>query len=69
MDELKPCPFCGKEITVHSSSRSYSFVFTHKGLRNCPFFQFEIMWATAKTLKEATELWNRRAESQTESEG
>lgn len=69
MAELKPCPFCGREVTVHSSSRSYSFVFSHKGLRNCPFFQFEIMWTTAKTLKEATELWNRRAESQTKSEG
>lgn len=69
MDELKPCPFCGREITVRSSSRSYSFVFSHKELRNCPFFKFEIMWQDAKSLKEAVEWWNRRAESQTESEG
>jgi hypothetical protein len=69
MDELKPCPFCGREVSVYSSSRSYSFVFSHKGLRNCPFFQFEIMWHDAKSLKEATEWWNRRAKPQIESEG
>lgn len=69
MAELKPCPFCGREITVRSSSRSYSFVFSHKEPRNCPFFKFEIMWLDAKSLKEAVEWWNRRAEPQTESEG
>ena len=59
---LKPCPFCGGKMTLVSSSRVRSFTFSHKGLRNCPFYKFEIMWTTAKTLKEATELWNRRAD-------
>ena len=60
MSELKPCPFCGKEVTLISSSRSKQFVFNHKDLRNCPFYRFEIPWETAKSLSEAKELWNRR---------
>lgn len=64
MSKLKPCPFCGKEVTVVSSSLRQSFLFLHKGLRNCPFYRFEIEWLTTKTLREATELWNRRAEKE-----
>ena len=37
--------------------------------RKCRIYGVSASEATAKTLKEATELWNRRAESQTESEG
>ena len=58
---LKPCPFCGREVTLISTSRTKSFVFSHKGLRNCPFYRFEIPWECAKSLKEAVGLWNRRA--------
>lgn len=62
---LKPCPFCGKEVTLISSSRSEQFVFNHKGLRNCPFYRFEIPWETAKSISEAAELWNRRINNDT----
>ena len=58
--KLKPCPFCGAEMTVLSSSQTEAFIFRHSGLRNCPFYRFEISWLTATTLKEARELWNRR---------
>lgn len=68
MSKLKPCPFCGKEVTVVSSSLRKGFLFLHKGLRNCPFYRFEIAWDTAKTLREATELWNRRADTKGVSE-
>lgn len=64
-ESLKPCPFCGNEVTLIGSSRSETFIFSHKGLRNCPFFHFEMSWECARSLKEATELWNRRAESKT----
>lgn len=57
---LKPCPFCGRKVSLISTSASKEFVFYHKGLRNCPFYRFEISWECAKSLKEATELWNRR---------
>ena len=61
---LKPCPFCGKEVTLISTSQTKEFIFNHKGLRNCPFYQFKMSWEVAKSLKEATGLWNRRAESE-----
>lgn len=61
---LKSCPFCGKEVTLVSTSQTKEFIFSHKGLRNCPFYQFKMSWKVAKSLKEATELWNRRAESE-----
>lgn len=57
---LKPCPFCGREMTLISSSATKLFTFSHKGLRNCPFYKFEISWETAKSISEAAELWNRR---------
>lgn len=62
---LKPCPFCGKEVTLISTSRTKQFIFSHQGLRNCPFYQFEMSWECATSLKEAKEIWNRRAESKT----
>ena len=63
-NKLKPCPFCGKEMTLLSTSTKRAFVFLHKGLINCPFYDFEISWETAKSLDEATALWNRRANNE-----
>ena len=60
---LKPCPFCGRKVNLISTSQSKQFIFSHDGLRNCPFYRFEMSWECAKSLKEATELWNRRAET------
>ncbi len=59
---LKPCPFCGKNVHLISTSQTKHFVFSHTGLRNCPLYKFEISWEVAKSLKEAIELWNRRAD-------
>ena len=66
MSKLKPCPFCGKEITLLSSSKKCAFIFSHKGLRNCAFYNFEISWETAKSLDEAKILWNRRKQGVSE---
>ena len=60
MTDLKPCPFCGNEVKIQSSSRSSTFIVYHTKLRNCPFYKFEIPWEFAKSLREARELWNRR---------
>ena len=61
MSDLKPCPFCGNEMLLAYSSKAKSFRLTHRGLRNCPFYKFEIPLETAKSISEARELWNRRA--------
>lgn len=60
MIELKPCPFCGGEMTVSGSSRLRRFRINHKDLRSCYFFSFEIDWQTVGSLAEAIEAWNRR---------
>ena len=61
MTELKPCPWCGGEMTLHGSSRLRRFTINHKAKNpDCPFFAFEIDWKTAGSLAEATEKWNRR---------
>lgn len=65
---LLPCPFCGKEMTVISTSQTKTFIFSHKRLRNCPFYTFEMSWECAKSLREATELWNRRADMRGDTE-
>lgn len=59
---LEPCPFCGNEVTLISTSQTKEYIFSHKGLRNCPFYQFKMPWEVAKNLREAKDLWNRRAE-------
>lgn len=59
---LKPCPFCGGTMTLVSSSKTKTFTFSHKGLRNCPFFKFEMSWDVAKSIADAKELWNMRGE-------
>lgn len=68
MNKLKPCPFCGREVHLLSTSRTKEFIFSHKGLRNCPFIDFKISWETAKSLSEATELRNRRINNEYKTE-
>lgn len=63
-EKLKPCPFCGREMTIYSSSRLMRFTISHKGLRSCYFHSFEIDWQTVGSLAEATEAWNRRAKDE-----
>ena len=59
--KLKPCPFCGGEMTVYGSSRLRRFTISHRNLRNCHFYNFEIDWQTVGSIAEAIEAWNRRA--------
>ena len=61
---LKPCPFCGRKVNLISTSQTKQFIFSHEGLRNCPFFRFEMSWDCAKSLSEAKVLWNRRADGE-----
>ena len=60
MKNLKPCPFCGGEMTIVRSPETRSFIISHRNLRNCHFYRFRINWQTANTLEEAVLAWNRR---------
>lgn len=57
--KLKPCPFCGGEMCIIGSQRRFSI--SHKGLRNCHFYKFEIDPQTVRNFAEAIEAWNMRA--------
>ena len=60
MSKLKPCPFCGKDVTMYSTSRKHAFIIEHKALNNCAFYEFDIPWESAESLAQAKEMWNRR---------
>ena len=57
---LKPCPFCGGEAqiarTMHMGMRSYRFFVV------CLVCGAE-MPRTSRTMKQAAEAWNRRADN------
>ena len=61
-DRLKPCPFCGGSMTmVYRSASAMYHVYHDDGGRKCDIAgPFRISISRAKTLKEATEIWNRR---------
>ena len=66
MAELKPCPFCGGEAKIVTTTevyglddikRKYGYVRCGKDYLNCCVIQFNEF-----PLDEAIEAWNRRAE-------
>lgn len=60
MKEIKPCPFCGSNMSVTYNSLG-SFNFWHCGDKDCSINEpLQISVDKAKTLNEAIELWNRR---------
>lgn len=64
MNDLKPCPFCGQAVVMYSTSRKHAFEFVHKGLNNCPFYEFDIPWEFGESTSHAADLWNRRAKAE-----
>ena len=64
MAELKPCPFCGKPVTIVYNSFDNAYKFFHRagfGEVDC-FVQEPIVLDSCSSLKDAAEAWNRRAE-------
>ena len=65
MAELKPCPFCGKEVSFVYRSAENAFYFYHKRGRDavdCPALEpFVIDNIDDMSLRGAAEAWNRRA--------
>lgn len=67
MTELKPCPFCGKEIKRYSMEMANGYVYELK-ISCCMEFDItgdELLFADGEPFKvglNAIEKWNRRAE-------
>ena len=61
MKDLKPCPFCGGEvsITYHSADNVFSIWHKHEG---CKFIEpMYIDGEHAKSLSDARNIWNKRS--------
>lgn len=67
MAELKPCPFCGGEMSLVYTSKDNAFYVFHKTARaaeNCPIDEmFKITRLKVKSLSCAADAWNRRADN------
>lgn len=60
--ELKPCPFCGVKVLLTYHSAGNTFNFWHKGVNSCAAKDpIEFDGDMVKSLKEASDAWNRRA--------
>lgn len=62
MGKLKRCPFCGSRVSLTYHSVDNTFNFWHKDINSCAAvdpIQFD--GDMVKSLKEATDAWNRRA--------
>lgn len=57
--ELKPCPFCGSEGL---SGKKYRY--RYPDLFTCVCIKCGAMCGFSKTLEEAVERWNRRADNE-----
>lgn len=57
MDKLKPCPFCGEEVSIRETGFGVVKVVECK---NCNV-RFVFPWNKAENNVELRELWNRRA--------
>lgn len=63
MPELKPCPFCGKPVSMVYNSMDNAFKVYHKrswDITECRVI--EPIMLEGVSLADAAEAWNRRAE-------
>ena len=61
MDNLKPCPFCGGEVSIKYISDDNCFCIWHKDDTRCRFLEpFWIDGQYAKSLNDARSTWNMR---------
>lgn len=69
MSELKPCPFCGRKVSMEYNSRYNVFKVYHSrssDALDCPIV--DPIRLVGLNLKRATEEWNKRANEKGEKE-
>jgi hypothetical protein len=63
MSKLKPCPFCGGKVSITYSSWNKTFNIWHND-KPCALIEpIQIDGSKAKSLAEASEMWNRRTKT------
>lgn len=61
MAELKPCPFCGGDVTIYYSSMTKGFYFMHnKRDKPCILLTPSTILGKNECLQDAYDAWNRR---------
>lgn len=62
MEELKPCPFCGREATINHEYSNKTGDWYAVGCLNksCPMEIVRVTTGLRSTKAEAIEAWNRR---------
>lgn len=59
-DELKPCPFCGKEVSMTYNGLENAYFVYHRG-EPCGLYEpIAIDGEMCKSYDEAKDAWNRR---------
>lgn len=62
--ELKPCPFCGGEVSMVYNSHENAFKFYHRnGGDEDRCRVIDVIRLRGSSLKDAAEAWNRRADA------
>lgn len=61
-EELKPCPFCGANVSITYNSGEGAFYIWHKSAVCVLEEPFKIDVACANSFEEAKKVWNRRVE-------
>ena len=59
--KLKPCPFCGGEVSLMYNSLGIYTFYHGYGYDDCPFQDIVLEDDDISTLGEAADAWNRRA--------
>lgn len=60
--KLKPCPFCGKPVSMIYNSLEDAFKFYHKtGMDDMKCRVIEPIRLEGRSLADAAQAWNRRA--------